>query len=190
VENNLKIQTLALVLAATCALTACEQDPAPSSSGAAKAPDAAAKPAVATLAQAFDSQDEAARPVDAAAVLAVDAPLFCSVDSINETPAQSNVTLPRTDRARFSGFIQAASLDEPSILVLRSDDAAFFVNNVPTAERADIAKDKGIQGSSAFDYSTFATLSDVPAGTYKIELLSKVGSEIRRCASSVAVAVN
>lgn len=179
------------LLVAGGSLTGCQEDATNAQSPETPTGDAgaAAAEAATPLADAFDAQDEVARPLDASGLDGIDAPLHCSVDSINETPASDGIALARSSRARFSGFIQAASLDEPSILVLRSDDGAYFVNNVPTMERADIAEHKGIHDSSAFDYSTFITLDAVQPGSYSVELLARDGDAIRRCASSVVVVV-
>lgn len=188
----MKIHVLSFALLAACVgLAACQEGAtdAPSAGTPASDGGAPATESATPLADAFDAQDEVARALDASGLDAIDAPLHCSVDSINETPASDAVALSRSGRARFSGFIQAASLDDPSILVLRSADGAYFVNNAPTMERADIAEYKGIEGSSAFDYSTFATLDAVQPGSYTIELLARDGDAIRRCASSVVVAV-
>jgi len=190
----LKSHVLSIALLVACAgLTACQEDTANAPATDAPASGTGAVDGGATeataLADAFDAQDEAARPLEASGLDAIDAPLHCSVDSINETPASEALPLDRSARARFSGFVQAASLDEPSILVLRSGDATYFVNNVPTMERADIAEYKGIEGSSAFDYSTFVTLDAVQPGSYTVELLAMDGDAVRRCASSVVVVV-
>lgn len=171
------------VFLAIVALAGCEQRQN-GSSVASKA-----SPVALGINDAFAASDEVLRPLDSKEMTDLSSAITCSVDSINETPASEDVILSRSERARFSGFIQAKSLDQPSILVLHSDSSTYFVRNTPTAERKDIAVAKGLANSSAFDYSTYGALEQVVPGAYTIQLVSHDPAGNARCNSSVVVTV-
>ena len=178
---------LGAVVLAVVALAGCKQaqDGSP---GEASAP--ASQPAVALgIGDAFAAADDTMRPLDPSGLTSLGNAITCSVDSINETAASDGVMLSRSERARFSGFIQAKTLEQPSILVLRSDAGAYFVRNTPTAERKDIAASKGLTDSSAFDYSTYGALEQVAPGVYTVELVGNEAAGNSRCNSSVVVTI-
>lgn len=178
---------LGAVVLAVLALAGCNQ-PQTGAAGDASAP--APQPAAAVgIDDAFAASDDVMRPLDPSGVTNLGSAVTCSVDSINESPASGGVTLARSDRARFSGFIQAKSLEQPSVLVLLSDSRAYFVRNTPTAERKDIAAAKGLADSSAFDYSTYGVLDQVEPGSYTIEFVGSDSAGNTRCNSSVVVTV-
>lgn len=187
-RSALKQRASITLLAACLAMAGCRDQDAATASAS---PDQAlpeTSPAL-SMTDAFSIQDDVARLLDVNALFEVDGTMLCSVDSINETAASSPVVVSRSGRARFSGFIEGDSLDQPSVLVLRSDEAAYVVRNVLTKDRSDIASSKGIEDGSAYDYSTFAAMDAVAPGTYFIDLVAKQADAYRRCASSVSVVV-
>lgn len=142
-----------------------------------------------TLAEAFNLPLGMFRPLKTSEMDQVEEGIYCSLDGVNEASAK-NATIKAAAPARFSGFVQVQSQSTPAIVILKGSAAQSYVARVLlTTNRADIAKDKGIQ-EAAFDYDAqIADTSKLAPGTYEVYLAQRSGDKPRRCPTSEKVTV-
>lgn len=182
------------IAATTLVVAACSEQPSTQRGQPASVDEAPARPGkitaipTASLASFADLAEGTLSRFDAEQLHSIDAPMHCSLDSVNKG-APGAATLAAGGDLMLSGWAQLEGEGAANKLVaVLKGDQSFAFAALRTADRPDLAQQLGKPLIS--DFIAIVSLVGVPAGEYDVFFVRKDSSGFAKCVADSKVTVD